>query len=361
MTRIALIAATLPELNRKPGGVEIFVHRLANQLASQPEHQVTVFSLCDRTSNALSDKLYQHQQIFSGFGKLTERKLFVWFVFPLLLNRLNLQDFDIVHLHGDDWFYILRSLPSVRTMHGSALNEARTATSLKRKLMQRLIYPLEHLSANLATITVGVGQDAQEIYNLPYVINNGVDLTQFSPGQKSEQPSILYLGTWEGRKRGQFMYEQFTQHILPRVPDAQLWLVCDRSIEHPNVINYTFPDDQTLAQLYRSAWVFGYPSVYEGFGMAYVEAMASGTAIVTSSNYGAKHVLQEGTYGVIASDPEFSQQIVRLLTQPEQRQALEQKGLARAREFDWSRIAQAYIDIYEKAIAQFEFTERRAS
>jgi glycosyltransferase involved in cell wall biosynthesis len=347
--KIAIVAASLPEANRKLGGVEVFVHRLANELASSSGDQVTLFSFSDRPGDAR----YNHQILFPRLRFLRSQKLFIWFVLPWLFNFLDLREFDVVHFNGDDWFYFWRSIPSLRTMHGSALNEARTATSLKRRLMQLLIYPLEHLSARLATITVGVGKDSQEIYHLQHTINNGVNLERFYPGEKSPQPTILYIGTWEGRKRGQFMFECFTQQILPAMPTAQLWMVSDQCPNHPNVSAITFPDDEALAQLYRSAWVFAYPSIYEGFGMAYVEALASGTAIVTSANVGANHILNGGEFGVIADDHHFAQAVVSLLANHQQRQSFEQKGLHRVQEFSWDAVANEYRKRYCMAIASF--------
>lgn len=344
---IAIVAGTLPEPNRKLGGVEVFIHRLANQLASDPAHRVTVFSLCDRPTDAL----YQHQKLFASVGSLARGKLFIWFILPLLLNFVDWRGFDVMHLHGDDWFFLRRPVPSVRTMHGSALNEARTATSLKRKLMQRLIYPLEHLSVRLATITVAIGSDSRDIYGLPYVIDIGVSLERFFPGPKATEPAILFVGTWAGRKRGQFMFEQFTQHILPQMPTAQLWMVCDHCPPHPNVIAISFPDDATLAERYRAAWVFAYPSIYEGFGMPYVEALASGTAIITSRNGGAEHILSQGTYGIIADDDDFAPAVIEALTDAAHRQRLENKGLERAKAFSWPVVGERYLDLYDKAIS----------
>ena len=347
--QIAIVAATLPEPDRKLGGVEVFIHRLANRLASDPAHQVTVFSLCDRPADAR----YEHRKLFARLGAIARHKLFIWFVFPLLLNFVDWRGFDVVHLHGDDWFYLRRPVPSVRTMHGSALNEARTATSLQRKLMQRLIYPLEHLSVRLATIAVAIGSDSRDIYELPYVIDIGVSLEQFFPGPKAAEPAILFVGTWTGRKRGQFVYQQFIDRILPQVPAAKLWMVSDHCLPHPSVVHLVFPDDATLAQHYRTAWVFGYPSLYEGFGMPYVEALASGTAIVTSRNGGAEHILAQGTYGVIADDDDFAAAILRLLTDAPARQALETEGIRRAKDFSWQTVGDRYLDIYSKAIAHF--------
>jgi phosphatidyl-myo-inositol alpha-mannosyltransferase len=346
--KIAIVAATLPEPGRKLGGVEVFIHRLANQLAEK--HDVTVYSLSDRPKDAS----YAYQHLFPKLAVLHKQKLFVWFIFPWLLNLMDWGNADIIHFFGDEWFYFWRRPPSLRTMNGSALNEARTATSLKRKIMMRLIYPLEHLSVKLATQTVGIGQDAKDIYNLEKIIHIGADQNRFRPGQKTGYPSILFIGTWEGRKRGQFMYDQFVKRIAPQFPEARLVMVSDRCPEsHPQVETIAFPDDATLAQLYREAWVFAYPSVYEGFGMPYVEALASGTPIVTSPNTGAAMILSQGRYGMMVPDEKFADAIMQFLQDDQLRSQWITQGLERAADFTWERIGQDYVDTYEDTIAQF--------
>ncbi len=343
---IAMVASSVPQPNRKLGGVEIFIHRLANELTKHDN--VTIFTLCDSVP---SDAQYHHETLFSALTNIKKRKLFVWFGFPLLLNFVNFRRFDVIHLHGDDWFYFSRDIPSLRTMHGSALNEARSATSMKNKVAQYAIYPLEHLSARLATVTVGVGKDSQDIYKLPHIINNGVELQRFYPGEKSSEPSILFVGTWQGRKRGQFMFEQFVQHILPSVPQARLWMVCDHCPTHSNVDWIVFPDDETLARLFRQAWVYGSPSIYEGFGITYVEALASGTAIVTSRNKGSEHVLEGGKWGIIADDEGFSGRVVELLTNVNLRERLQKEGREHSARFSWNTVADSYRLLYQKIAA----------
>ena len=78
------------------------------------------------------------------------------------------------------------------------------------------------------------------------------------------------------------------------------------AIPHPSVTLHVHPDDATLAALLAEAWVFCYPSIYEGFGIPYIEAMAAGTAIVTSPNAGAGEVLKNGRYGIICDDDHFA-------------------------------------------------------
>ena len=345
---IALFHVTLPVPGEKPGGVSVAVHRLAEALSTHPEDTVTVFSLTD----APPAPTYRHVQLFSGSEWLQSPPA-SYAALPLFLNTVSFEDFDVLHLHGDDWFFVRRSLPTVRTMHGSALREARFATSLKRRISQRLIYPFEQLSARLSTLTLAVGPDTARLYNTPFVVGNGVDLNHFRPGAKTSFPSVLFVGTWRGRKRGHFLYDTFTRQVAPQHPDARLYMVSDECPSHEQVIHVPHPSDDALAELYRESWVFAYPSVYEGFGIPYLEAMASGTAILCSPNEGASFVLDDGAYAWIRPDEDFGESLVRLLNDTSARQALAEKGRERALDFTWPRIASQHRALYKDAIARF--------
>jgi phosphatidylinositol alpha-mannosyltransferase len=237
------------------------------------------------------------------------------------------------------------------TLHGSALREAQSATSPKRKLGQYVIYPLEYLAAKLATIALAVGRDAAGIYKVGRIVDLGVDLQLFRPGNKAANPRIFFVGGWEGRKRGKFLFEAFVEHVLPVFPNAELYMASEFCPTHPNVVYMGFPSDDTLAELMREAWVFALPSTYEGFGIPYLEALASGTAIVSSPNGGANYLLADGKYGTIATDEAFGEQLVGLLEDPGRRKALEGVGRTRAEEFSWAAIAARHREIYAEAMS----------
>ena len=346
--RIALFHTTLPERGRKVGGVEVAVHRLANALSETGKDEVTVFSL----SPIPPDAMYRHVQLFSKMPYLLEKRALRLFILPLALNFVDFDGYDVIHLHGDDWFFFNRGTPSVRTFHGSALFEARNATSFKRRIAQHIIYPLEHLAAHLASTKMAVGPETADIYSAPYIVDNGVNIDIFHPGSKTECPSVLFVGTWEGRKRGKFLYDVFTGYVLDNVPDATLYMVTDTCQVHERVVHVSFPDDDLLADLYRRAWVFAYPSTYEGFGIPYVEAMASGTAILTSPNPGAGYVLDDGYFGMLVNDEDFGKQLVEILAKPELRAVFQRKGLERAASFLWSNVAASHRLIYQDVVSR---------
>jgi len=345
---IGLFHSDLPQPGRKAGGASVVVHRLANALAERGDDRVTVYSL----DACPADAAYEHVRLFKRAPWLLNSKVARMLLLPALLNFVDFGDVDVLHFHGDDWFYVLRNRPSVRTLHGSALREAQSARSRKRRLAQYLTFGLEKLSAHFADVSLGVGEDARSIYNAGRAIDNGVDLQRFHPGPKSANPSILFVGTWSGRKRGQFLFEQFQRHVLPQIPLAELIMVSDHCDPGPGVRWVETPDDQTLASLYRSAWVFAYPSVYEGFGIPYIEAMASGVAVLASPNAGAAHILQDGSCGTIVDDASFGPALCRLIEDAALRNEFERKGIERSAHFSWPLIAQEHRKIYQSILSR---------
>ena len=346
--RVLMLHTTLPERGRKLGGVEIAVHRLANALVDLGV-PVTVASLTERPDDAR----YAHRRLFAGFPWLRESRLGRLLLLPVLLNGLRLGDADVVHFHGDDWFVVHRPRASVRTLHGSALREAQGATRWQRRLSQLLVYPLERMAARLATITVAVGEDTAHLHGIRRVIGNGVDPELFHPGAKRPVPQLLYIGTWEGRKRGRWLYERFVEEVVPRHSSVVLRFIADTAPPpHPRVQFEEFPTDVALAQAYRESWVFALPSTYEGFGIPYLEAMASGTAVVSTPNPGAVELLGNGRFGVLAADSSFVDAVLRLLDDDVARHRLEEAALERSAEFTWRAIAEGYLSVYDEAIAR---------
>jgi glycosyltransferase involved in cell wall biosynthesis len=78
--------------------------------------------------------------------------------------------------------------------------------------------------------------------------------------------------------------------------------------------------------------------------------MACGTPVVSTRNIGSQYVLEDGKYGMLGSDDEMADCLCRLLEDRENAEALFEKGLNRARDFDIRRVAETYIDLYHEAI-----------
>jgi glycosyltransferase involved in cell wall biosynthesis len=108
-----------------------------------------------------------------------------------------------------------------------------------------------------------------------------------------------------------------------------------------------------LPALYRSATVFVYPSLYEGFGLPVLEAMACGVPVVTSNVSALPEVAGEAALLV---DPEsverLSWAVSLLLADQALRQTLGQRGLARARQFTWEQTARQTVGVYQRFAAE---------
>ncbi len=108
--------------------------------------------------------------------------------------------------------------------------------------------------------------------------------------------------------------------------------------------------EETLAVLYRLAGVFVFPSLYEGFGLPPLEAMASGTPVVTSNVSSLPEVAGDAAVLVDPYDADaIADGIFRVLTDERLRRDLRQRGLARARQFSWEQSVKRVHDIYMQA------------
>lgn len=341
----------MPEPHRKPGGVDVFVDRLANRLAWRG-HAVTVFSYSGSPQGSayasirLSPTSHAHD-------KLARMALV-----PLALNRLDTSAVDVLHLHGDDWFFTSRRVPTVRTFHGSALHEARTATGMKRRVSQTITFGLEIVASHLATASYMGAPPQEAAYRLAGVLPYAVDVPTDANMTRVGAPMVLFVGTWGGRKRGRLLYEAFQRDVLPKLPNAELHMVSDECPPGPNVTWWDRPDVARLDELYRRAWVFCLPSSYEGFGLPYAEAMAAGTPVVATPNPGAKYVLDGGRFGSIVADDQLGRRLAEVLADEALRSRLAYASRQRAQEFSWEAATDAHQHAYEEAIARWA-TRRR--
>jgi glycosyltransferase involved in cell wall biosynthesis len=351
--RIGVFHTTLPSSGRKLGGVEVFVDRLIAELYDIG-CDVEAISLTGRPEWAK----YKHRQMFVGFPLLHSNRLLRLFVLPALLNFQSFDAYDVVHFHGDDWFFLMRRVSTVRTLNGSALWEARTATSLKRKILQYIIYPLEKLSARLADVSLGLGSETAEIYNTSGIANLFVSKSVFFAGQKTDFPSFIFIGLWKGRKRGQFVADRFLSEVLPKIPQSKLLMACDFVPKHEAIINLGTPRETDLAASIRQSWALLSASTYEGFGIPYLEALASGTAVISTINAGASYVLNQGEFGIISKDEEFGSHVVAVAETLTLRQDYERRGLVRAEHFSKQAVIGEHLASYQDAITRFQSRHR---
>ncbi len=178
---------------------------------------------------------------------------------------------------------------------------------------------------------------------------------------------LLTVGTIEPRKNLQTLVSAFeeiagghSQTTLQLViAGSRGWLseplfdALKKSPIRNRIVLTEYLNDEALRALYSSCRAFVYPSIYEGFGLPPLEAMACGAPVVTSRI----PALEETTGGAaILVEPrnvqELAGAIARLLDSNDLRSTLFALGRSRAAEFTWERTARLTLDVYETAIAR---------
>jgi glycosyltransferase involved in cell wall biosynthesis len=311
-------------------------------------HQVTIFSIDPAPSQA-SYKVTQP----APSARWTKSLVGSTFGFAVWVAAQDYSRFDLIHAMGDN--HLLRaSVPVLRTLSGSALDEAAHARRLRLKLLYLVIYGLELIGVTRASGAVGISAFTNRHFpGVTRSLPNGVDLSLFCPqGEKSPSPSILAVGhKLHDRKRLDVLLEVFQAQVRGVVPDAELWLVFNDRVDQPGVRCFSDLTHTSLADLYSKAWVFCLPSSYEGFGRPYLEAMASGTAVLATPNGGATELLAKSGAGELVELAKLGDALLALLTDTGRRQRLELKGLAAAQPYGWPSVVAMYEEVYDELLS----------
>lgn len=331
--RLAMTSYYLPSESKIGAGYQH--HRIAQAMADRG-HDVTMFSPCARPDDAR----YRHQAVPLD-GSL---RTFRW---GDRIRRLDLSGFDLLHATGDNHLRLRGRPPIVRTLSGSCFSEARHITGTKERLRMVALGLTEIAGTLSAQRAVAISRNSTTF--TPWVrdvIPCGVDTDRFRPGTADDVPTILFVGTYERRKRGRLLMEAFARHVRPAIPEARLWMVCTDAPAAPGVEVLGRLSDAELAERYRRATVFCLPSSYEGFGVPYIEAMASGTPVVATHNPGALEVLDHGRLGRVVADDDLGPALVALLRDAPTRAELSRRALAEVDRYRWRSVAAAYEAVY---------------
>jgi glycosyltransferase involved in cell wall biosynthesis len=180
------------------------------------------------------------------------------------------------------------------------------------------------------------------------VIPNAVGPPFGPEGKAAAGDYVLAVGTLEPRKNLDRLVGAFERAGLNGtrllVTGARGWGDVDPVGESVEWLG--FVPDEELARLYRGARCVAYVSAYEGFGLPVLEAMACGAPVVAASTGAGPEV---GGEAAVLVDPLDGDAIAAGLVQAIDRaDELRERGLARAREFDWQRVADATVEVYRE-------------
>jgi glycosyltransferase involved in cell wall biosynthesis len=172
----------------------------------------------------------------------------------------------------------------------------------------------------------------------------------------SDRPLIVHVGSCQPRKNLEAILKALPDlselgvtfvQVGGRFTPAQADLIEALHLRAA-VHQVTAPSDEVLRAWYQAADVFVFPSLYEGFGLPVLEAMASGTPVVCAHHGAVAEVAGDAAMLVDPHDPRaFSRALREVLTQPTLQRDLRAKGRARSLEFTWASVARATWQIYQ--------------
>jgi glycosyltransferase involved in cell wall biosynthesis len=186
------------------------------------------------------------------------------------------------------------------------------------------------------------------------------DVVRVSERYQLQSEFVLYAGNVKPHKNLERLIEAFYLVRKRGLDHLKLVLIGDeiskytalrRAVHRYQLHKYVrflgYLPEETLAVMYRLAGVFVFPSLYEGFGLPPLEAMASGTPVVTSNVSSLPEVAGDAAVLVDPYDPSaIAEGIYRVLTDENLRRDLRHKGIARAGQFSWEQSVRRIRAIY---------------
>lgn len=287
------------------------------------------------------------------------------------LARLVRSQDDVVHLPNQNFarFALGCKNPFIVTVH----DLIRLCFDFSRETVrERILLKLDIRGIKRASHIIAVSQhtksDLMEYFKIPddrtSVIYNGIDHSIFKPYKTKppDKPYILYVGSERPRKNLIRLIEAFA--ILKReFPELRLVKigVPGRTEEYrqetvskldslglaQDVIFTSYTSEADLARYYSSAALLAYPSLYEGFGLPPLEAMACGCPVVASNTSSLPEVMGEA--GIMVNPyatNRLAQAIREVLTNSKLRDDMVAKGLKQAKKFSWERTVEQTQQVY---------------
>ena len=184
----------------------------------------------------------------------------------------------------------------------------------------------------------------------------------FSPGNGDKQDYFLAVGTIEPRKNLRRIIKAFLQVREKTNPPHKLLIAgakgwnCQKDImlmkQHwPHIEMLGYVPDKNLPELYRRATCLIYPSLYEGFGLPVIEAMACGCPVITSNLSSLPEIAGDAAIQINPyNTDELAGAMIRLAGDQSLQRELANSGLKRSTEFTWDHCARQTLAVYEKAL-----------
>jgi len=242
--------------------------------------------------------------------------------------------------------------PAVVTIHDLSFERDATLMSGRHRRMFRFVVPrAARRAARVLTVSERSKRDIVELYGVPaeriVVTPNGVDPV-FCPGPAGARDYVLAVGAIQRRKNQRAALEAahaVGMQLVVVGPEKDPAVASE--LRAGGAILSGYVPIEELADLYRGAACLVQASLYEGFGLPVLEAMACGTPVVTVPDAALLEIVGEAA--VVVQAPELADGILRAIAA---REELSRAGLEQARRFSWRSSAERTLAVYREVLEQ---------
>ena len=368
-------------IQRGKTGIAQAVLALARSFAARPgEHQFVLYVLEeDRPLFAFARETMQIRPVAEKYRPPLRNILWHQRTLPRLAKEDRL---DVLHVPSYRRLLWPQPCALVATVHDLAPFRVQKKYDVFRMFYGRVVARvLARRQHRIIAISQTTAQDLKRFFGLKdrqiTVIHNGLDHDRFSPAPTGiaravaeqqfnlRQPYLLYVARLEHPGKNHVrLITAFAQFKTETRSPAQLvfaggdWHGAEaihqaiaQSPFRQDIRCLGFVSDEDLPRLYRGAESVIYPSLYEGFGLPALEAMACGCPVLCSNRGALPEVAGDAAVLVDPEDTEaLASQMKRLATDEVLRERLRTAGIARAKQFDWNETAARTLEVYRQAV-----------
>ena len=381
------IGITTSIIQRGKTGIAQYLFALVRSLMEfADEHEFVLFVLEeDAPLFAFAESKMNIVTVSEKWRPAVKNILWHQAVLPSLAKRLEL---DVLHVPSYRRMLWRRPCALVSTIHDLAPFHVKGKYDPLRMFYgQVIVKRLAQRQDGIVAISTNTARDIRSFFNIPLeqqnVILNGLDHQRFNPGDADaarakvlsqwnlDQPYFLYVSRLEHPAKNHVRlieaYNAFKKET------GSPWLLAlggsdwhgsefirEAAAKSPYASDIRFlgfVPDETLPDLYRAAGAFVYPSMFEGFGLPPVEAMACGCPVISSTRGSLREVVGRSAMHI---NPENIAEITNALTalscDNAKRQSLIEAGFRNAERFNWDTNARMVMNVYQNAVRALKNT-----